>query len=750
MNRKQRRQAAKQATAGFHPGAGAGPGAAVHSVLAAAARHHQAGRFSEAEALYRRFLQARPNHPKALHLLGVLAHQTGRHEAAIELIGRAIAVNDAEPAYHNHFGEAHRALGRFDEAIAHYRRALELQPREAGTHYNLANALKSQGKLEEAAREYRRALKIQPDFAGAHNNLANTLIEQGKADEAIRHYRRALAAKPDDATTHKNLANAFFSQSKLDDAIAHYRQALNILPKGAEIHHNLGEALRQKGELEDAVASFQQAVAIRMDYPEALYNLGRTLKEQEKLEEAMTALRQALAIKPDLVTAHYELGACLSEQDRDEEAIESFRQALAIKPDLGAAHASIGSCLQNLGRIAEATENYHQALAIKPDLARAHAGIGRCLQIMGRFEEAEEWYRQTLALDPDRVGTYLGSVSGRKFTSADEEIAHLKGFLNDKDLGPAQRIGASFALAKIFDDLGRYDEAFTHYRVANELVHKDKSYDAEGDERHVDGLISAFTKEFFEKRASFGVASELPVFIVGMPRSGTTLVEQIIASHSQAFGAGELTEINRMVRTLPKTLNTSTPYPACATLIDRDAARRLATGYLEHLRGFSRDADRITDKAPGNFTNLGFIAPLFPKARIIHCRRDPMDTCLSCYFQNFRHALNFAYDLRDLGLHYRQYQKLMHHWRSVSPMPMLEVSYEELVSNQEKGSREIIDFCGLEWDDKCLAFHELERPIQTASLWQVRQPIYTSSVGRWRQYEKYLGPLKESLGLTET
>ncbi len=260
-----------------------------------------------------------------------------------------------------------------------------------------------------------------------------------------------------------------------------------------------------------------------------------------------------------------------------------------------------------------------------------------------------------------------------------------------------------------------------------------------------DRLIATFTPEFFEAQTSPGSDSERPVFILGMPRSGTTLVEQIIARHPLAFGAGELMTRNRVTWTLPAALKSGTTYPECAALMDERFTDEAANGYLKELRQLPDAAVRVTDKMPNNFRHIGLIARLFPRARIIHCQRNPMDICLSCYFLDFRGRLGFAYDLTHLGQYYRQYERLMAHWKKVSPIPILDVRYEDLIADSEAVSRRMIDYCGLEWDDACLAHDETERPVMTASHWQARQPIYKTSVERWRHYERHLEPLSRAL-----
>ena len=307
-------------------------------------------------------------------------------------------------------------------------------------------------------------------------------------------------------------------------------------------------------------------------------------------------------------------------------------------------------------------------------------------------------------------------------------------------------------VAAAYDDAGDYDVAFGHYKAGNDLKKAASLYQADATSTYVDRVIATFGTEFFARMDRAGSQPELPVFIVGMPRSGTTLVEQILASHPQVHGAGELDYMRQITQALPERLAPDSvggqqTFPECAAKIDTALAERIAEEHLQHLREHSASALRITDKTPSNFLRLGLIALLFPKARIIHCQRDPLDTCLSCYFLRFGQGQAFAYDLDDLGRYYRDYARLMEHWRRVLPSPLLEVPYEALVADQEGWSRRLIAFLGLDWDDRCLAFYRSERQVKTASVWQVRQPVYASSIGRWRRYAKHLGPLFAALGI---
>jgi hypothetical protein len=310
-----------------------------------------------------------------------------------------------------------------------------------------------------------------------------------------------------------------------------------------------------------------------------------------------------------------------------------------------------------------------------------------------------------------------------------------------------QRATLNFALAKVLEEDGDFDAAFSCFQASNDLRTGTDRYRSEQFSASVDRKITIFSEELFAAKAQIGSASEGLVFVVGMPRSGTTLVEQILASHPQVYGHGELTYLDRLPRSLPERLGGREPYPECVTALDAATVRDIAQEHIARLQRDGSDAVWNVDKLPQNFENLGLITLLFPRARVIHCTRDPLDTCLSCYCQDFgpRHA--FTRNLEDLGRYFRDYQRLMTHWYATLPIPLLNVPYEELVGAQDVWSRRLIDFLDLPWDERCLRFYETKRPVLTASVWQVRQPIYASSIGRWRHYAAHLGPLFRGLGI---
>ncbi len=444
------------------------------------------------------------------------------------------------------------------------------------------------------------------------------------------------------------------------------------------------------------------------------------------------------------------MGALLLEQGKVDEAIEHFQEALRLQPEYADAHVNLGNARRERLETAEAVESYEEALRIEPRNARAHNNLGEACLELGDASRAQVHLREALGIDPGYVSPLLQLAANGFYSPAEPGIEKLRARLNDARLPDEAASQLHFILGYVLDRDGATDAAFEHFCRGNALrrslfQRKGTAYDAEAHARWIDRLIAFFSSDFFKRTEGFGLASEVPIFIVGMPRSGSTLVEQILSGHSQVAAAGELKTVNRIVAGLPAKLGSAHGYPECLAALDAAQASELAEGYLAELKRHGPSAVRVTDKMLDNYLYLGLLAVLFPRARVIHCRREPLDVCLSCFFQYFK-GLSFSWDLDDLGRHNRDYERLMAHWRAVLPLPVFDVAYEELVADLEAVSRQLVAFCGLEWEADCLRFEENERVVRTMSRVQVRQPIYQSSVGRWRRYAAHLAPLMQALG----
>jgi tetratricopeptide (TPR) repeat protein len=621
-----------------------------------------------------------------------------------------------------------------DSLIA-MQRAGELLPTDAEIHFYLGNARHDHGDLEGAAASLRLALALKADFAEAHDSLGAALQDAGQPADAAASFRRALELRPGFAEAHGNLGNALVDLGQLQDAVYHYRRMLELRPDLAEAHNNLGNALLSLRRFEEAATSYRRALALRPDAPGAHANLGNALHALGRPQEALTHCRRALELEPDSAEAELLKGNALFDLGLLDEAAASYARALELKPGYTEAHIAAGKVLRQIGRITEAEESCRRALELAADSSEALTLLGEIQADRGRFDDAEQLFRRVIVIAPDQPEAWAGLARYRKMQPDAAWLAAAQRLLG-KSVGVGQEINLRYAIGKYFDDVQDFDNAFSSYRLANELKKRSAlKYDGARLARRVDRIIALYDADWLRGARAQGNESRRPVFIVGMPRSGTTLTEQILASHPHAFGCGEL----RFWHTA------CVAYESAAL---RGAERRgaipaAAEKYLSLLASFSAEASRVIDKMPANFMNLGLIHAAFPHARILHMRRNPLDTGLSIYFQIFSNAHLYANDLEDIAHYFTQYSRLMVHWRATLPKgTILEVPYEKLVADPEPWIREIVQFVGLPWDPRCLRFNETERTVITASNWQVRQPISTSAAGRWRNYERYLGPLR--------
>lgn len=406
-----------------------------------------------------------------------------------------------------------------------------------------------------------------------------------------------------------------------------------------------------------------------------------------------------------------------------------------------------GLAASNSGDYASGIERLKKAIALNPQIAEYHHNIAAIYRLVGDFELSETHYLTALKLKPDYAEAYFNYSATRKFTADDPIVSRVEQQSLRSDLSDADRCFLGFAAGKIFNDIKDYEKAFSFYEMGNRCKHA--QFEIDHFRREVDRLISVFSAEMIQERSSSGSSSQVPVFVVGMPRTGTTLVEQILSSHPEVHGAGELPDITSIAGTMKQHAAQNSAFPEYMPELSEQVFTGFADAYLRRLRTFDHSAIRIIDKMPGNFLYLGLIAIMFPEAKVIHCQRHPLDTCLSCYFQRFRRGHEYSFNLTHLGLYYREYQRLMQHWKDVLPVAPFELHYSELVNNQEELTQNLIDFIGVSWDDRCLNFHDNSRPVTTASNWQVRRPMNRSGMDRWKNYDPHLEALREALELTE-
>jgi tetratricopeptide (TPR) repeat protein len=617
---------------------------------------------------------------------------------------------DAEALFAKAVIALHKGRVEFAEPIL--RQILDLDPDHADTLHILGIVAFRRGEVDESARLIRRAIELQPDNPAFHGNFSAVLNEMGLWEQAEAACRRAVDLAPGYPDALNNLAIALTELGRYDEAEDACDECIASRPDFAPVRITLGNLCRRRGRLEEAVAAYREAIALQNGNALAFGSLAAALRETGDLEEAGKAARRAVELAPHAAEAWVVLGTVLQAREDGEGALESFREAVHRNPGHAEARLDLAACLFRLGRFDESLLAYDQAAGISVAGARAQNGKGVVLLAAGRLEEARAAFRRALEMAPGMAEAWYNlSSAGEGLTEAD--AAAMRTLLDGPGLSASGRIALRFALGDLHDRKGSYAEAWAHYAAGNALKREIRSFDAEAHDLKVDAIAAAFPASTFADWRKGEGDSELPVFVVGMPRSGTSLVEQIAASHPSVFGAGELDAIRR--------------------LEPQDAADHLA-----RLHALAPWAARVVDKTPDNFLHLGAIARMFPGARVIHCVRDARDTAVSCFQQNFAAGHAWTTDLGDIARYQAAHDRLMAHWRQVLPLPLLEVVYEDLVASPEKQSRRMVDFLGLPWDDACLRFHENERPVLTASAAQVRRPIHASSVGRWRNYAGFL------------
>jgi tetratricopeptide (TPR) repeat protein len=605
---------------------------------------------------------------------------------------------------------AHDRAGQRDRAEALYRKVLQKAPDHADALHLLGLIAHERGRHQRAIQLIRRAVEILPEFPAAHANLGSALKAMGKRTEAIDAYCHAIAIKPDYAIAHSNLA------------------AVQI----------------EQGAFAAGLESADRAIALAPDLVEAHLNRTDALTRQRRFEEAEASVRRAIELAPDRATTHSRYGAVLTELGRFQEAVICHQRAIQLQPNDTSIHIEFGRTLLRAEELEASEARFRRALSLDRDFAPAWEWLGTTLLVGGRVGDALSCFRRAIAIDPDLVAAHEAlAYSGG--TTSEAQLQRLAALLGDPDCPVADRIVAGFATGRFLDSAGRHDEAFPHFVAANALrrqllAETGECFDPDALTRQIEGVIERGIQSMFSAAAGWGNPSELPVFIVGMPRSGTTLVEQIVASHSLVFGGGERKDIFSIAEALHAQNRKGT-----IQAWDMDFARQLADRHIVCLQEAAGRARRVTDKMPDNIFHLGIIAVLFPAARIIFCRRDPRDNCLSCFFQRFGEGNAFACDLADCAQRCLQVERLAEHWRRVLPLPMMTIDYESLICNPEGESRRLIEFLGLDWEPAVLEFHRTERRVFSASLWQVRQPVFRRSVGRWQHYAQYLQPMFEVL-----
>lgn len=569
--------------------------------------------------------------------------------------------------------------------------------------------------------------------------------QRGELETAEQDYRAVLAASPGHPDATHFLGLLLHQRGQSAAALPLMEKALSLEPRNHQYRSNLAGVLNQLGRAAEAERLYREALTLRPDHLDSHINLGLLYAAEGDHPRALAAFAAALSLDPKNYTAWLGRAESLEQLAQPKESLAAYRNAaLAAAQDPERLQA-LAVVLREAGELDEAERCNTRALALVPDSPKAENGLGNMLAMGGDLAGAERHYRRALALKPDYPGAFHNLVDVARLTPADPLWPLLMALTRPiAALPPETAIPLHFTLGRVWETQGDHPLAFRHFLEGNRLKRASMHYDESLQARFFADFIAGF--EGLAARAAADSADARPVFIVGMPRSGTSLVEQILASHPAVYGVGETHALRNSLREELPPDNSDYALPGRLAELDAAGFRRVAARYSRYLDEIAPGAQRVTNKLPGNMALVGLMRLLYPQARIIHCVRDPLDTCLSCFSKLFTTGHPFSYDLRELGRFYRLYQGLMAGWDRLLPAgTVLQLSYEGLVTDLEGGARRLVEHCGLPWDEACLSFHTTARPVRTASLAQVRQPIYSSSVGRWRRYEKELAPLIEVL-----
>ncbi len=622
----------------------------------------------------------------------------------------------------------HLRDGRPGRAEATCKRILETRPHHHGALHLLGVIALQTGGNQRAVDLIGKAVSLKPDYAEAHSNLGVALRNLGRIEEAIAAFRRAIALKPDSAEAPYDVGLALNGRGKFAEAAGAYRDAVALRPEFADAHNNLGNALKQGNRLDEAIAAYRKAIALKPDYAEAHYNLGNALKDHDDLDGAVAAYQEAIALNPKLAGAHVNLGNAFVKQDRLDEAIDACRKAVGISPDYAEAHGALGNALAKRSKDKDAIASYRRAVAVDPDLAGAHATLGLALIPQGETDTARACFRRAIEIEPDFAEAHFGYAKVHKFVPGDPEIGILDALLEREAITANDRSRILYSLGKAHDDIGQYAEAFSFYLAANEENAQGATFDASRNRRVIERIKGVFSEAHRATADESSNTEYVPVFVVGMSRSGRSSVEGLLSQHEDAHGVGENLEWSRAMAEVVEKYSISTPFPECAPLLSDKNINELGALYMGDFIGNYPRFKLLINTATSNAQYIGLILRALPTARIILCRRDSIDNCLYFYFK-YKWGSRFLHDLESIASYYNDYYDLMTHWQRLYGDRVLEVQYEDLVRAPKRVAAQIYEFCGLDYD-------------ATA----IRHAFTTDEIGHWKNYERYLDALRQALG----
>ncbi len=635
--------------------------------------------------------------------------------------------------------------GRMNAAAATCRETLERNRNDVSLTALLGAILLKARDFDEAERRLRRAIELAPNFAKPHEDLGYLLIETGRIDESVEILENATRLDPQAEMAFFYLGRALSMAGKGEEADAAFEASFALNPQRRKLA--LAAEHHKEGRHDEAERLYRELLRESPENVDAMRLLAGILTNKSETEEPEALLEKAVSLAPDYTLAFLDLGQIYQEQHRYGESLDCFQRACRLQPTAAKPHYLLASTLAPVGRTEDALTSYRRALELQPKHAGALLGTGHTLKTLGRQEEAIQAYRQCIRMRPENGESYWSLANLKTYRLTETDIEAINSALrSEDDLTDQSAVNFLFALAKAHEDAGDFDAAWRCYSRGNAKQRMLEHYDPVQTEVMNDEIIEVFDQPFLQEHTGLGHPVSAPIFVLGLPRSGSTLIEQILASHSQVEGTSELPYLGRVATSLNRNRADGINYPHAVHELRPSHLKALGTDYLERARLHRHtDRPRFVDKMPNNFPTIGFLHLVLPNAKVIDARRYPLDSTLSCYRQLFAKGQTFVYDLTDIGEYFLEYQRLMDHWHEALPGRVLTVQYEELVTDFDNQLRRLLDYCELPWEDACARFHETDRPIRTASSEQVRKPVYTESIHYWRNYQRHLDELIEVL-----
>lgn len=621
--------------------------------------------------------------------------------------------------------------------------ALHDYPGEVNFLALLGAALLRQGKAAEAEKNLQQVVATDPDYAKGHEQLGEALLALGRPDDAVLSFRRALELNPAFDAAQMKLGRTLLGLGRETEA----RQVFESFVRQTPHRQRLADAaeLHRNGNYKEAEKIYREILREDPENVSALRLLAMLAMKVEHYRDAAVILKQVVTMAPDFRGAWIDLGHAQTELHELDDAIETMKHAIALDPASHGGYIGLANALARSSKTEEAVAAYEKAIERRPDLAGSWLGLGNVLKTLGRPEEAIAAYRKGIEIQPGFAELYWSLSNLKTFRFDTGEIEAMKEQLATPGLRDDATVHFCFVLGKAAEDDGDYAQAFAYYERGNGLRRMQEHYDPVHTEVIGERIRAVFGKEFIASLDGHGYRGVRPIFIVGLPRSGSTLLEQILASHPMVEGTHELPEGGRLVKYIDRQCVGRDRYPEALRSFPADSFAELGRRYDDETKRYRSGAPYFIDKMPNNFANVGLLAAILPDARFINARRDPMDTCLSCFKQLFARGQSFTYDLDELGSYYLEYMRMVDHWHEVMPGRVLDVQYENVVNDLETETARVLDYCGLPWNDACLNFHNTKRAVRTASSEQVRQPIYRDALRYWERYGNVLNPLKDVL-----